>query len=136
MTTEARPLDTKAAPEPLDRGRAVVLVAADAQFKGLITFRGASRIDGNFRGEIAATGRLELGERSRVEADIEADEIVLAGAFEGRVVARSRLELLASARVKGEFSAPRVTLAEGCQVFGHCRSGESAKAVGLQQSSS
>ena len=92
--------------------------------------------EGSFRGEIAAKGRLELGETSRVEAEIDADEVVLAGEFEGRIVARSRVELLATARVTGELSAPRLVAEEGCRMHGRCRTGRSAEPADLQQSSS
>ncbi len=137
MTSEIRVDASSGIARPSEVSAPVaVLVASDAQFEGLITFRGDSRIDGSFRGEIAANGRLELGESSRVEAEIEADEVVLAGIFEGRVVAHSRLELLSTARVKGELSAPLLVAAEGCQVHGRCRTLESAEPAALQQSSS
>ena len=81
-----------------------VAVAAGARFEGLLSFRGGSCVDGEFRGQIAAKGRLVLGEASHVRGIVEADEVVIAGVLEGEVRARGRLELRETARLIGDFN--------------------------------
>ena len=90
-------------------------------FEGLVVLNGPARIDGFVRGEVMASDLLWIGEAGRVEASVEADEVVVAGCLEGRVRARSRIELLASARVSASLEAPRVSVAEGSHLEGHCR---------------
>lgn len=94
-----------AAPTVLDAG---------ASFEGLLTFRGAARVEGELSGRVVADGCLVIGPRGRVEAAIEVDELVVAGELRGDVVARRRVELLATGRVVGRLRAPSFALAEGC----------------------
>lgn len=106
---------------------APVVIARECSFRGLLSFEGRARVEGEIRGEIVAeTGGLWLGEASRVRAHIEVDELVVDGLLEGDVVARSRIELRATARVRGDLRAPRVALAEGCLLEGRCQTGENA----------
>ncbi len=103
------------APEPA--------VPAGFAFKGLLIFRGDVQIDGEVTGEIESRGILHLGELSRVQARVSADDLIIAGDFEGDATARSRIALLPTARVRGNLEAPRIALADGCLFLGRCRSG-------------
>lgn len=89
------------------------LVGAGASFQGLLTFRGAARVDGELLGRIHAQGRLVIGPRARVRAHVEVDEVVVAGELEGEIHARQRAEILASGRVSGSLQALRIQVADG-----------------------
>lgn len=102
-----------------------VLIESGTRFEGTLTFRGSARIEGEFQGEIAATGRLELAETSRVAGRVEADVIIIAGHFDGELMGRARVEILASAEVTGSLSTARLEAAEGCRVKAKCRTGRS-----------
>lgn len=99
------------------------LVAPGAEFDGLVLLRGPGRIDGCVRGQVLGADLVWIGEAARVEAGIDAQDVVVAGQVEGDVRARGRIELLPGARVRGSLEAPRLCLAEGCFVDGSCRSG-------------
>jgi len=114
--------DPRGAPSP------PVLIEAGTRFEGTLTFRGSSRIEGEFQGEIAATGRLELADTSRVAGRVEADVIVIAGHFDGELKGRERVEILATAEVTGSVSTARLEAAEGCRVKAKCRTGRSGPA--------
>jgi cytoskeletal protein CcmA (bactofilin family) len=94
------------------------VIDAGSTFEGILTFRGAVRVDGQLTGKIVADGCLVIGPRARVAATIEVDELVVAGEFDGDATARSRLELLASGRATGRLRAPCFVLAEGCRFDG------------------
>lgn len=106
---------TAAGPE----GTTPTVLDAGASFEGLLTFRGAARVDGHLTGRVVADGCLVIGPRGRVEATVEVDELVVAGELAGDVVARRRIELLASGRASGRLCAPSFALAEGCVFDGH-----------------
>jgi cytoskeletal protein CcmA (bactofilin family) len=93
---------------------APTVLDAGASFEGLLTFRGAARVDGELTGRVVADGCLVIGPRGKVEATVEVDELVVGGEFTGEAVARRRVELLASGRVSGRLRAPSFALAEGC----------------------
>jgi cytoskeletal protein CcmA (bactofilin family) len=96
------------------------VVPESARFEGLLTFRGRAQIDGEVEGEILCRGTLRLGETSRVVAQIEADELVVAGFFEGDATARHRIQLTPTARVKGVIRAPKLSMEDGCVLDGRC----------------
>jgi cytoskeletal protein CcmA (bactofilin family) len=101
-----------------DRDDIPTVIDAGSTFEGVLTFRGAVRVDGQLTGKVVADGCLLIGPRAKVAASIEVDELVIAGQFEGDATARSRLELLASGRVVGRLRAPSFVLAEGCRFDG------------------
>jgi cytoskeletal protein CcmA (bactofilin family) len=97
-----------------------VVVPESARFEGLLTFRGRAQIDGELEGEILCRGTLRLGETARVVAQIEADELIVAGSFEGDATARYRIQLTPTARVKGVIRAPKLSMEDGCVLDGRC----------------
>jgi cytoskeletal protein CcmA (bactofilin family) len=98
-----------------------------AAFRGVLALAGPARIDGRVAGEVIAGGPLWIGETGEVEADLEAESIVVAGRVAGRVRATSRIEVRPSGMVRGSLEAPRIVLAEGSVVNGHCHSGDSSE---------
>jgi cytoskeletal protein CcmA (bactofilin family) len=102
------------------------LIGAGAAFEGLLAYRGAVRIDGRLVGEVVASGALEIGEAGEVRANVQVDELVVAGLLEGEAVASRRIELRPSARVVGGLEAPTVVLADGCRVEGSVRTARAA----------
>jgi cytoskeletal protein CcmA (bactofilin family) len=107
---------------PLDSRWSTLAPALDAQaeFTGVLTYRGSVRIDGRLEGEVRATGSLLVGEAGWVKGRVEVDELVVAGTLEGEIEARGRVELLPSARVRANVRTPRLVLAEGCVLNGRC----------------
>jgi len=102
-----------------------LILRRDAEFSGIVVLPRAARIDGRVSGTVLASGLVWLGETARVQARIEAEEVVVAGEVEGPVAARKRVELLATARLHGDLVTPRLTLAEGALLEGRCRAGVS-----------
>jgi cytoskeletal protein CcmA (bactofilin family) len=112
------------------------LVAAGGKFEGVVSCRDGVLIDGELVGEIAAQGRIELGESSQVSGTIRAAEIIVAGRFEGTLVASGKIELLATARVSGNLTTAKLVAREGCTIQGSCAMGPSADETDQPHSSS
>jgi cytoskeletal protein CcmA (bactofilin family) len=93
----------------------------DTEFQGKLSFTGAVRIDGRFKGEIFTEGTLILGEAAVVESDIEASHIIISGEVRGNILAKSRIEIHAPGRVFGNIQAPVVTIDEGVVFEGNCQ---------------
>jgi cytoskeletal protein CcmA (bactofilin family) len=102
-------------------------------FRGVLALPGPARIDGRVTGEVIAGGPLWIGETGEVEADLDAESIVVEGRVEGRVRATTRIEVRSSATVRGGLEAPRIVLAEGSVVNGHCNSGDSSETAGSRR---
>jgi cytoskeletal protein CcmA (bactofilin family) len=62
-----------------------------AFFEGKLTFEGTVRIGGHFKGEIFTQDTLVINPGAKVEAQIEADVIILSGELTGNIFARKRV---------------------------------------------
>lgn len=99
---------------------ALPVLAPGARFEGTLSFRGAARVEGELTGQILARGTLHVGEQAVVKAQVEAEEVVVAGVVQGDITATRRLQLLPSARVEGQVRTRSLSLADGCTLDGAC----------------
>ena len=93
----------------------------DTDFEGKLTFTGAVRLDGRFRGEILTEGTLIVGESASIESDIHASHIIISGEIRGNIIADDRIQIHAPGKVYGNIEAPTVVIDEGVVFEGHCR---------------
>jgi cytoskeletal protein CcmA (bactofilin family) len=93
----------------------------DTEFEGKLTFTGAVRIDGHFKGEVFSEGTLIVGETAVIESDIHASHIIISGDVRGSIVAENRIEIHAPGKVCGNLKAPVVTIDEGVIFEGNCQ---------------
>jgi cytoskeletal protein CcmA (bactofilin family) len=100
----------------------VTVIDAQADVEGKLRGKDAL-VRGRFRGEIDVSGRLVLGEGSRVEATIKADAAEISGELKGDVRARS-LILAEKARVQGTVDAKVLVVREGAWLSGSVSAGE------------
>lgn len=101
------------------------ILASGTSFEGILVLPGPARIEGRVRGVILAGGPVWVGPSGVVEADLEADEVVVEGRVEGGLRARTRIALGPGAIVNGDLEAPQLAIAEGSVVNGRCRCGGS-----------
>jgi len=80
---------------------------------------------GKFRGQLEVSGRVVLGEGSRVEATVVADAAEIAGELKGDVRARA-VTLAEKARVQGTVDARVLVVREGAWLSGSVSAGEAA----------
>ena len=74
--------------------------------------------DLHFQGQIEGTisvpeHTLTVGPQARLEADVQARAVVVAGMLSGNVSARERFEVQAQGTIEGTVEAPRVQIADG-----------------------
>ena len=88
----------------LDRG---------SEFDGTLSFEGAFRIGGVFRGKIFTDDVLIIGEGASVDAEIEVGTLILSGELKGSVKARERVEIHYPAVFRGNIQTPSLMVADG-----------------------
>lgn len=87
--------------------------------KGDITAQEPLTIAGRVDGTIHVTGHVVTVERgARIDANISAAGIVVAGEVKGALAADTRIHLQPGAEVEGDLSAPRIVVDEGAFVQG------------------
>lgn len=99
------------------------VIAAHAEFEGLLQLREPARIDGAVTGEVISSASLWIGETGHVRARVEAPKVLVAGALEGEIWASEKIELRKTARVSGSLHAPAVVFADGSFFEGACSTG-------------
>jgi len=117
-----------------DFGEIRAFLGEGTQFKGVLSFAGAVRVDGQLEGEIVGDEVLIIGEPGQVKAEIEVGTVVISGQVHGNITARERVELLRPSRVSGTIRTPCLIVAEGALFNGNCEmtGPEESKVVRLQ----
>lgn len=110
---------------PRPAAAAPPVVKVPAKIGSTLYFRGDLQgeedlvIEGRIEGKISIKqGNVSVGERGRVEADIEAASIQVAGLVKGNLTGADRVVLLESGRVEGNITARSVSLENGCHFKG------------------
>jgi len=99
-------------------------LGSDSEFEGRLSFQGTIRIDGRYKGSISVDGTLIVGPSGRLNADINASNMVISGEVTGNMTAKTNIEVHASGKVYGNLVAPTVTIHTGAVFHGHCHSGK------------
>ncbi len=84
------------------------------------------RIEGEAKGEIQCDGTLTIAEGALVNAQVRADNVVIAGTLTGAVTCRHRLEILPTGRLSGTITTGSIVIQEGALIEGtlQMRSGD------------
>ena len=91
----------------------VTVVGQGARLEGTIVSAGSLRIDGQVKGQINADGDVMLSPQSQVEADIDAENVIVAGRFKGNITVKGKAELARGGRVDGNVTSKTLVIQEG-----------------------
>jgi cytoskeletal protein CcmA (bactofilin family) len=86
--------------------------------KGEIVGEGDLELAGRFEGIINVNGRVLVGERAEVDADISASTIVVGGKVRGNLNATGRVEILPQGILTGNLKSGSFAAADGALVKG------------------
>ena len=103
------------------------VIGADAKFKGELSFESGVRVDGRLEGKIHTKGRLHVSKDGKLQADVDAGNVVVEGTVEGNMTAADRIDVRETARVNGDLVAARLSVAEGAVLSGQIRIGSGDK---------
>lgn len=93
-------------------------------FRGELSFERLLRIDGTFEGELLSEGKVIVGPKGRVKANLKLREAIVEGVVEGNITVEEKLELRSSARVYGDITAKILCVDEGVCIHGIVSVGE------------
>src|SRR2546421_9893460 len=100
-----RPIEAKEVRMGDGTSAEVTVVGQGARLEGTVVSAGSLRIDGQVKGKITAEGDVTLSPQSQVEADIQAQNVTIAGRFKGNIVVKSRAELSRGGKVDGNITS-------------------------------
>ena len=104
-----------------ESGRGVnAFVGKGVEFKGIISYNGAVRIDGTMEGEIHTEGTLLVGEEAVITATVSAGTIICKGKITGDIQAKEKVKLRTPAILNGSVTTPTLSIEEGVLFNGSC----------------
>jgi cytoskeletal protein CcmA (bactofilin family) len=113
-------------------------ISAGLKIHGEISGSSDLYIDGEAQGKIRfALAQVTVGPNGRVQADIEAREIVVLGTVRGNLKASERIHLGESSRVQGSLQTPRLGIEDGAKLRGKVdmtRAGEARNESAVEKS--
>jgi len=89
------------------------LLSKKVKFEGNIQGDEDLRVEGHFKGTIKVVGDFFVGQSGVVEAEVEADNVVIQGQVTGNVLARKQLEIQSSGQLLGDCQAKSIDIREG-----------------------
>ena len=91
----------------------IAFLGKDTEFSGSITFNGAIRMDGRFKGEIKGGDSLIIGETGTVEAEINVPYVVIIGEVRGNIFAEKKVVIYSKGHVYGDIRSRSLVIEEG-----------------------
>jgi len=96
------------------------IIGVGSEFKGEFKINGLLRVDGKFTGMVSTEGKVLIGQRGEVHADIKARLVVVGGSVKGNIFASERVVFLSSGKIKGNIIAPSLVMEDGVVFDGTC----------------
>jgi cytoskeletal protein CcmA (bactofilin family) len=93
------------------------VLGASSSMDGKLHSEGNVRLDGEFTGTLEIKGNVLVGETAKINADIAARNISIAGAVRGNVTG-NKVQLLRTGRIWGDITANALTTEEGAFIDG------------------
>jgi cytoskeletal protein CcmA (bactofilin family) len=111
-----------------------VSLGPDAEVTGKLSFATPTRIEGKLKGELRASDLLVIGAQAVVQANVQAEKLVVLGEVRGHVQGASRVEICAGGRLYGDIETKCLVVQEGATFEGRSKMGNElgVAAEGLQ----
>ena len=93
------------------------VLGANSVIEGVLRSNANVRLDGTFSGTLEITGNVLVGETARINADVNAKNISIAGAVRGNITGK-KVQLLRTGRIWGDIRATALTTEEGAFIDG------------------
>lgn len=114
---------------PVALGNNASRITSGLKINGEISGSADLYIDGEVQGKLRlGNARVTVGPNGRVQADIEAREIVVEGKVDGNLKAGERAHFGSSSRVNGSVMTPRIGIDDGARLRGKVETVQAAPA--------
>lgn len=108
------------------------LIGANSYFEG--NYKGSESIciEGNFKGNIEGTDNVYVHKGGRVDADIQANYVIIYGEVNGNIQSKEEINIGATGQVNGDVETPSLTVVTGGFLNGQCRMPKEANETSSQ----
>jgi cytoskeletal protein CcmA (bactofilin family) len=108
----------------MDKGKATgttSLLSKEVKIEGDIQGNEDLQVDGQLKGSVKIDGDIFVGPTGTIEADVEAENIVVQGQITGNVLARKQLQIQSSGKLLGDCIAQTIDIKEGALFEGRSK---------------
>ncbi len=102
-------------------GGTTSLLSKEVKIEGDIQGSENLQVEGKFKGSIKLAGDINIGPTGVVEADIEADNVIIQGQLSGNVTARKQLQIQSSGQLLGDCMVQSIDIREGALFEGRSK---------------
>ncbi len=95
------------------RNEICAIIEEGCKFEGNLSFSGVVRIAGVVSGSVYSNDTLIISEGAVINADINANVVIISGSVKGNIKASSRVEIRRPARFEGTVVSPSLIVEEG-----------------------
>ncbi len=95
------------------RSEICAIIEEGCKFEGNLSFSGVVRIAGVVNGSVFSNDTLIISEGAVINADINANVVIISGSVKGNIKASSRVEIRRPARFEGTVVSPSLVVEEG-----------------------
>lgn len=95
------------------QGPLLVVLGESAKLDGTFNIGESIQIECEVAGEINVEGKLVIGEKGVVHADVHTVDAVIRGRYEGSMVATGNVEIAATGRVSGNIQTDSLVISKG-----------------------
>lgn len=106
-------LDIQSNQESIQSGQVTALLDQGSIFEGRLTFEGTVRIGGQFKGEVFTNDTLVINPGAKIDAQVEADTVIICGTVKGNIFARRKVIMHPPAVFTGTVTTPSLQIDEG-----------------------
>ncbi len=97
------------------------IVSTGMRIEGELKSSGNIRIDGLVSGKVATSQDLMIGPSAQIDADVIAQNAVIAGTVKGNVTIKNSLSILETGKIIGNIACAQISIREGGVFSGNCR---------------
>lgn len=106
---------TKNTPEEqfVDTGSSMTVLGHGTKVTGKIKANSDIRVDGEIKGEIFCDKKVVIGEKGKLEVNLETQEVSIEGGFKGNVKASKQIKIGPRGVLTGDLNTPSLIIEEG-----------------------
>ncbi|MFA5318408.1 MAG: polymer-forming cytoskeletal protein [Patescibacteria group bacterium] len=110
-----------------DFKEAETIIGPSVKVEGDFVGQGNLIIEGVVRGSVKTDGNLRVGDKSKIEASVAAENAIISGEIKGDVNIKGDLELTVGAKILGDIETGTICIARGAFFSGKCTMNEGIK---------
>ena len=100
-------------------GPLLTVLGESTRLEGKFTIQESIQIECEVAGEINVEGRLVIGDKGIVRADVNTVDALIQGRYEGKMVATGNIEITSTGRVSGNIETNSLMISKGALFNGN-----------------